>query len=602
MQIRELTIENFRGIKSGRILFSGHSLLIGGNNVGKSTVCEAIDLTLGAERLNRQPPINEHDFFDRQYLDEEENEIHIKIRVLISDLSSEVLSQFNYHHDYWDTKENRLLNKEEDIDLIDESHVIDVMGIEFLGWYNKEEDEFEAKTYFISPINEDLLQRSRVSREYKRKLGFLFLRTLRTGSRALSLEKGSLLDLILKLKEENRNQMWEETIKSLENLDPPVHEITQISEILDEIEERVNSFIKLSEGDHRLGFYASNLTREHLRKFITFFATSEYTGTLVPFQQLGTGAINTFVFSLLTFVADLNSSIRGNVIFAMEEPEIAIPPHTQRRIVRYILKNMDQVVSTSHSPYILEQFEPRHVTVLTRDSNGVLTSTNLDVKDIKLKNFQGGIRHRYAEALLGKGVLLVEGQTELSLFPAASEIMEEDPDYTPIDISGVTVVSVGGDGALATNGKFFKGLGMKTYAFFDKQKKDKKTLEDIYDSFDSHIEIDQSGIEKYLCDTVPKSVQIDFMNKAKDFDDFPEGILSRMPEKFAEEDVSSWCLKVLKARKGAGYAAHLIYLIDLDDLPEEIDDLLWEISEEFPAYRNDDEESDENIVEEVEPD
>ena len=38
------------------------------------------------------------------------------------------------------------------------------------------------------------------------------------------------------------------------------------------------------------------------------------------------------VFSLLTFIAELKS----NVIFAMEEPEIAIPPHTQRRIVQFL--------------------------------------------------------------------------------------------------------------------------------------------------------------------------------------------------------------------------------------------------------------------------
>ena len=40
----------------------------------------------------------------------------------------------------------------------------------------------------------------------------------------------------------------------------------------------------------------------------------------VPFQQAGTGTLATLVLALLTFIADIK---RDNVIFAMEEPEIA---------------------------------------------------------------------------------------------------------------------------------------------------------------------------------------------------------------------------------------------------------------------------------------
>jgi putative ATP-dependent endonuclease of OLD family len=48
----------------------------------------------------------------------------------------------------------------------------------------------------------------------KQICGFLYLRSLRTGSRALSLERGSLLDIILRLREV-RPQMWEDTIARL---------------------------------------------------------------------------------------------------------------------------------------------------------------------------------------------------------------------------------------------------------------------------------------------------------------------------------------------------------------------------------------------------
>ena len=47
MKVRQLEIENFRGIRAGKVVFADNTLLVGGNNVGKSTVCEALDLVLG---------------------------------------------------------------------------------------------------------------------------------------------------------------------------------------------------------------------------------------------------------------------------------------------------------------------------------------------------------------------------------------------------------------------------------------------------------------------------------------------------------------------------------------------------------------------------
>ena len=49
MQISRVKIENFRGIKSADLLFDGNTVLIGDNNVGKTSILEAIDLALGPD-------------------------------------------------------------------------------------------------------------------------------------------------------------------------------------------------------------------------------------------------------------------------------------------------------------------------------------------------------------------------------------------------------------------------------------------------------------------------------------------------------------------------------------------------------------------------
>lgn len=97
MRIARISIENFRGIKKGELLFPKYVVLAGDNNCGKSTVIEAIDLCLGPERLNRHPVIDEHDFYAGEYLGIGESHIEIKVEVVVVDLSEEQQRDFRNH-------------------------------------------------------------------------------------------------------------------------------------------------------------------------------------------------------------------------------------------------------------------------------------------------------------------------------------------------------------------------------------------------------------------------------------------------------------------------------------------------------------------------
>jgi putative ATP-dependent endonuclease of the OLD family len=89
VRVRRLTITNFRGVAHGIFDFHGDTLLVGGNNVGKSTICEALDLVLGPERLFRRPIIDEHDFHNGRYLDDDGNLVLITIEAVLIDLPNE---------------------------------------------------------------------------------------------------------------------------------------------------------------------------------------------------------------------------------------------------------------------------------------------------------------------------------------------------------------------------------------------------------------------------------------------------------------------------------------------------------------------------------
>ena len=131
------------------------------------------------------------------------------------------------------------------------------------------------------------------------------MRSLRTGSRALSLEHGSLLDIILRLKE-IRPQMWEGTIGTLAGFDVASDPELGISGVLESIDKSLKKYVPREWGV-KPHLKVSNLTREHLRKVVTAFIATGNGDHAAPFYRQGTGTINMLVLAMLSQIArDLN--------------------------------------------------------------------------------------------------------------------------------------------------------------------------------------------------------------------------------------------------------------------------------------------------------
>lgn len=118
MKVVRLGLTNFRGIKSASLLFDGHTLMVGSNNVGKSTICEALDLVLSYDRLNRFPPVDEFDFYNAEYLapevdGEERKPIELRIEVVLLEPSAEVSVKCGGNMEFWHLIEQRLLGQGE---------------------------------------------------------------------------------------------------------------------------------------------------------------------------------------------------------------------------------------------------------------------------------------------------------------------------------------------------------------------------------------------------------------------------------------------------------------------------------------------------------
>lgn len=585
MKVVRLTIQNFRGIKSAELLFDGHTLMVGTNNVGKSTICEALDLVLGPDRLNRFPPVDEFDFYNSEYLTlaaagegSERQPIPLRIEAVLIEPGAEIDAKCGGNIEFWHVAEQRLLGPGE-LDAANPPDAVPCLRIETIGQYNPEEDEFEARTYFSRSPDAPAGELTKVPKPIKRLFGFLYLRALRTGSRALSLERGSLLDIILRTKGV-RTSLWEKTIERLRGLDIE-SDAAEIAPVLRSVERRLSRYIALESPGNATKLHVSELTREHLRKTMSFFLALSSDQQHVPFPHAGTGTVNTLVLALLSFIADLKPE---TVIFAMEEPEIAVPPHTQRRIAQYLLTKTTQAFVTSHSPFVIEKFEPSKTLLLARNA-GVVTARKVsDATGLKDNDYKRFARSGLSECMLGRGAIVVEGVTEFHAMPVVAQRMaESNPLLQQLDIAGVSFFDAHGESNLVKFGKFFKTLGLRTFGFYDldyKKTRKPDVTQALADNFEINVEHAYKGFEDLVAAEVPADRLWSFLSGLKANDE--NGNVSIPDSRPNDDAVRAIAKEALGSNKGAGWSARLFEECELNEMPVTVTNFLLSVFAQFP--------------------
>ena len=537
MKIHSVGIKNFRGIQSANLVLPGHAVLIGDNNTGKSSVLEAIDLVLGPDRLSRRPPVDEHDFYQGKYLAAPtvagepvavvagggvEDPPRIIIDVTVSDLSEEQQARFGDNIEWLKTSTGAFYD-EADPAGVDAADILAALRVTFVE-YDPDEDDFEGNTYFTRSIAESDTP-TPFSKKDKQNCGFLFLRSLRTGSRALSLEHGSLLDIILRLKE-IRPQMWEDTIATLAAFDVASDPKLGISGVLESINKSLKKYVPREWGV-KPRLKVSSLTREHLRKVVTAFIATGDGEHAAPFFRQGTGTVNMLVLAMLSQIAE----DKQNVIFAMEEAETAIPPYAQKRIVHELRKLSAQSIFTSHSPYVLEEFSLAETVILSRSADGVLTQASIALPDsVKHKRYRQEFRTRFCEGLLSRRVLIAEGATEASCFPVvARRLAELDPNrYASLEALGICPIDAGTENQIADLADLYRRLGKRTFALCDKQSDANKA------EIEAHVEHLLMHEEKGMENLVLKNTTQAALDRFADMLDWPPHLLAKYPSPKAE--------------------------------------------------------------------
>jgi putative ATP-dependent endonuclease of OLD family len=222
---------------------------------------------------------------------------------------------------------------------------------------------------------------------------------------------------------------------------------------------------------------------------------------------------------------------KQNVIFAMEEPETAIPPYAQKRIVHEIRKLSSQTLFTSHSPYVLEEFSVDETVVLARDDSGLLARRHIVLPEsVKLKRYRQEFRTRFCEGLLASRILIAEGATEATAFPTACRRLEElNPEvYASLESLGICTVDAGSQDNIPDMAKLYRDLGKRVFAICDKQTDAKRVL--IESQVDLLLMHDEKGFE----DLVLANTTEDALKRFAKLIEWPPHLMATYPNPEAQ--------------------------------------------------------------------
>lgn len=371
MRVAEVQIENFRGIRSGRLRFRDHNVLVGINNSGKTTVLEALALLFGRDRLVRT--LTEHDFYgsDPQPTD--------RIR-LMATIHGFERQDFLDYPDWF--RDGRAVPKWLD-PLTGEVHAARnrptwelACQIGFAARFDRPSLEVETARYFhdddtvADVFAEETWNAVPIS--LLREIGFFLVPANRTWDRIISF--GS--ELFRKVVASGTGPPADAVILERDRLRNPSHALEadpNLAALINELNSELSGFFQARPNlNLRLTSTDSDSVLDAVMPH--YRHSAEMPG--LPARREGSGLISLQGLLLLLHFGKQRAASGEGFWMALEEPELHLPAALQRRLVQRLQALSSQTFVTTHSPMVATMSDPRAVSII-RNSQGNLDSTPL---------------------------------------------------------------------------------------------------------------------------------------------------------------------------------------------------------------------------------
>jgi len=514
MNIVRIAIKNFRSIHSCIINPQETNVFLGPNNIGKTTILEALNFVLNPQITYKSDIIDENDFYNRVYqtisyttrdeeeLDEEHEQVEneensnpiIYIELVLSNLSTEDEDIFRDHLVPWDNEGLEVVETtQEGEDPF--ANADTAIRVFFRSWYDELEDDFFFDTRFLISTTEDVDDCPFFTRTHKRHIGFLIYRESKGFTNPVTLRPNSLFGLVLQSQEISLKH-FNKVLDNLEDSLSPMTNDPDVTAIINAFKSEIERYLTLSFlDDVNLSFDLTDRTRNEIKSNSQLYVLGD---SALPIQKMGAGTRSLIILSMLTLIMRR----RGRGILVLEEPETFLFPHAQRRVVDECVSLADQIFVSTHSPYVLERIPIEGIGRLHKSTSDDLEWMPISSESVKKINlFSRRLRKAHAEALIGNGVIIVEGDSDKWWINGASRMINKKPYrdeiQTALELQGITVVSADTSGDIIKLGNFYMEAGLKVIGVFDKID-DEGFLRKILDTEFPCFFLKQTGLEDLL--------------------------------------------------------------------------------------------------------
>ena len=422
MKLLALSIRGFRGVQRADLGFGQHDVLVGPNGAGKSTIIDALSLVFGRTRLVRD--LTEHDFYGSR----PEATSRIRIVATLAFDGDDPEGNDTWFREgravpkWWNSSTGQLEPEPHD-------HAETLCAqIAFAARFDLEDLMVESIRYFHDddevedPFLDDAVQLfpTRLFDD----IGYYVLPARRTWEAAASFASELFRKAVATvggipaqtiLQERDRLRAPAVPLEETAGLSPLVERINrQLAELLTDAPR------------FRLRLTATD-SESLLRALVPHYAGSE--GVSLPVGRHGMGLLSLQTFILLLELGRERVRMSKPFLFAMEEPELHIPPGMQRRLISQAVSIAEQTICTSHSPRVAAYYPATSVQILDRNPARLAATPMLpapldgSATNARRKLFQDD-RPRLVEALMHHRVLIPEGRTEYEWFRLLSDVLE----------------------------------------------------------------------------------------------------------------------------------------------------------------------------------
>ena len=424
MLLESVHIKGFRNFVDTVVHLDGSTLIVGGNDTGKTNLLYAIRILLDPTLSSKELELTESDF----HVGDACEKIEITARLaevtepcLISAFAGSLSDDRVVYIAYSVTKDG------------DYKFATGCPNTE-AGDVDSGEEEF--------PNFDDLDECA--SRYYLRQLSMEYVGSSRDLSGFLKRQQRTLLELARSNRTDVEEAEDENSIQdiqsSLENLNTDISGLHYIADSLKAVNNEMGSLSANNSG-YEARLVAGNTDANKLVDNLRL----AYLYKNAPLTFGGDGRSNQLYFA--TWMAERKispvSAQEKVVLFAVEEPEAHLHPHQQRRLAQYISSGFnEQMLMTTHSPQIISNFyDGRILRLSTLLGQSGTMARGCEATVDTASHFGYRLNPITAELFFCSGVFLVEGVSEKIFYTALSGSLGID-----LDRQNLSIISVEGVG------------------------------------------------------------------------------------------------------------------------------------------------------------